>query len=745
MSVSGWTDWHGREKPQFPPYVDWANQIGGELASTRDEAFGLVNDDPDKLVHAHNIDSVVRTLFDFTLPALNNHPRREDVKKIIDEVVDDLQAVEEATPKVPNFADNENFDPENWLPAIPGDLDLPRKSVIVGVIDRGIAIGHRCTRMANGQSRILSAWQQISNRGTASHPMPGSKKLPFGVELLTPEINSRLAASSSNGKLDGDLDEDVFNRAVGLEDYANIHGHRELGRQIAHGTHILNTAAGIGEPADEPEKADRLRIMTVNLPDRSIVGLSGRHLEYFVLFGLLRMVATADRIWSAKHSSGHEKKDLAGYPLIINLSFAKQAGAKDGDDIISRFIKKLNRVRAIFNWQPVYIVMPTGNDNLQRGNAWTYLEPRKEQALEWRIQPEDQSSNYVEVWANAQLERNGSVCNDSLAIQVITPEGRSSPFVLGQPSQYMGITGVVRVYCEQKIHKQSNGKETAMVQYVICAAPTLLHEANPPVAPAGEWLIKVQNRGAANLLVTFNVQTDLSEQPESKTSMLSYFDNEHYQRHHHDTGRLLDSYNYPEKYNCKPPWKRKRIDYDNFIDGDGGRPNPGPVKRHGSLNALARFASEKTGPEGNYKPGAIVVGGYRLTDGRPADYSSTGVGKRPDLKTDRLKKFLAAPIAAFPVDDGYAHTGRLGAGARDGSIVAMQGTSFAASQMTAYAARLLLKDGWNKKFRLKSKIFADAENAEWVKCKYEGYSDIEKTGSGRLPPEAATIIRVLRD
>lgn len=740
MGGSGWTNWNGRRRPQISPYVDWAKHIGGELASTRDKSFGLREGDPDQLVSAHGFDSIVRTLFEFTRPDLNTHPRRDEVEKTILELVGDLQTVAEATPKIPNFADNENFDPSNWLPSIPADLDLPRKTVIVGVIDRGIALGHRCIRMANGKSRILSAWQQIADRGAKNHPLPGSRLLPFGVEFLTSEINSRLAVNSSNGKVDGDLDEDAFNRSVGSEDYVHIHGHRELGRQVAHGTHILNTAAGISEPANEPEKADRLRIMTVNLPDRSIVGFSSRHLEYFVLFGLLRMVAMADKIWSAKHAGGHNKKVLAGYPLIINLSFAKQAGAKDGDDIISRFIKKLNRVRAIFDWQPVYIVIPTGNDNLLRGNGWTYLKPGKKQVIEWRIQPEDQSSNYVEVWANAKLGRDGSVSNDSLAIQVVTPDGRASPFVLGQPGQYMGISGVVRVYCEQKIHKRPNGKKSAMVHYVICAAPTLLHEANPPVAPAGEWLIKMKNVGTSDLLTMFNVQTDQSDQPESNNSMLSYFDNEHYQRHHHDTGHTLDAYNYPEKDNCKPPHKNRRIDYDNFVDGDKNRRNPGPVRRHGSLNALARFASEKTTPSGNYKPGAIVVGGYRLTDGRPADYSSTGVGRRPSWQEG-----IAAPIAALPVDDGYAHTGRLGSGARDGSIVAMQGTSFAASQMTACAARLLLKDGWKRKFRLKKKIFDDAAIAEWGSCNYEGYSDIEKTGGGRLPPETVTIARVRRD
>lgn len=735
-----WKDWSDRSNPHVPPYIDWAKKIGGELYSSRQDGEAFM-EDADFLAPAPRFDGVARQLFAPLLVGVPDGPRRNEIQDAIEELVKELEQVEEATPKIPAFANNDAFEPENWLPPIPDDLELPKNSVIACVIDRGIALGHRAVRLVDGKTRIVAAWQQISDRSGAVGPVPDGKKLPFGVELLATDIDKRLAAHSSNGQVDGDLDEDAFNRAVGSEDYRNIHGHRELGRQVAHGTHVLNTAAGVDALTDPDNLAERLRIMTVNLPDRTLVGLSSRNLDYFVLFGLLRMIGLADKIWTSKYPGEPGTDCRKGFPVIINLSFAKQAGSKDADDQISRFMVKLNKLRADLNWQPVYLVTPTGNDNLRRGNAWTKLKSGKQRVLEWRIAPEDQSSNYVEVWSQASMKANGQVRNDALALQVTTPDGRVSSYVRGQPGQVMKLGKEARVYCEQKIRTRDDGSVYPMIQYVICTAPTLLQEADPPQATPGEWLIKVKNLRSRRrkLFVSFSVQTDQSDQPESQAAMLSYFDNEHYQRFRAN-GRISDTYNYPEKLCGKPPSSDARLDYDNYIDGDKNRRNPGPVRRHGTMNAIAGFRTKPLRDQNGYMPGAIIVGGHRLSDGRPASYSSTGLGFRPHGNDTNL----AAPIAAMPVDDGYAHLGRLGAGARDGSVVAMQGTSFAAAQMTALTARLLLDNRWDTKYQLRAAVFKAAQKAEWTDVTYNGYADIEKVGGGRLPPLPSSGVRVPR-
>jgi hypothetical protein len=83
--------------------------------------------------------------------------------------------------------------------------------------------------------------------------------------------------------------------------------------------------------------------------------------------------------------------------------------------------------------------------------------------------------------------------------------------------------------------------------------------------------------------------------------------------------------------------------------------------------------------------GVVAIGGFRLNDRRPAPYSGAGSG------LDDAEIGRAAPTAAFPSDDGYAHFGLLSDGARDGSVMALRGTSFACAAATRLVTEAVLK------------------------------------------------------
>ena len=126
---------------------------------------------------------------------------------------------------------------------------------------------------------------------------------------------------------------------------------------------------------------------------------------------------------------------------------------------------------------------------------------------------------------------------------------------------------------------------------------------------------------------------------------------------------------------------------------------------------------------------------YRNSDGKPASYSATGIGKKTGEGNS------AAPTAAFPTDDGAAHFGILSAGAANGSVVAMQGTSFASAQATRFIAMGYMQDSYSNYKSHKQYLYLSAKvmnkkdyNSRQNKNPpyYRSHTDPETTGGGRL-------------
>ncbi|MEM9140908.1 MAG: hypothetical protein AAGB15_13870, partial [Pseudomonadota bacterium] len=211
--------------------------------------------------------------------------------------------------------------------------------------------------------------------------------------------------------------------------------------------------------------------------------------------------------------------------------------------------------------------------------------------------------------------------------------------------------------------------------------------------------------------------------PGRAIGLRSYFDDPVYRTHGED-GRLIESYAYPG-----PDGKRPAL-----TDWDAS--NLSPVLRHGTMNASAAHEY------------VACVGGYRVSDGKPAAYSATGRGRKSGK--DDATGFKAgfedggrrgAPTAVLPTDDGPAHFGVLAAGAANGSVVAMQGTSFAAPQ----AVRIIVETHLSDKAagRTGRKILFDvakqAEREDRARrdqgdgSHYPSEVDIDNGGAGRIP------------
>lgn len=720
-----WKGWTSYEPEAENPYADWFLSRGGDQASN----FGRVGVADPGLI-AKSSEQIVGDRFNSGLRAIL------ESKELYGGIV------------APDFMLNSEFiKGSSW--ELPGVEHLPHPhpdTVVVGIIDTGIALGHRSTRRSDGSTRFLAAWQQSADLSILSDELRQRQgHLPFGRELFANDIDQLLDEHSIGERKDGWLDEEAFNRAAGLVDFRNTRGHRDLTLRAAHGIHVLDRAVGC-DPRRDPEFADRVRMIAINLPNREIVGLSGSFLEQYVLLGIARIVEIADAFAKrAKQSKDTTHHPTHGdhYPVIINLSFGKQAGAPDRSGPIARMIEAINERKKVesdssqekipiaesryIDKGAVYITIPAGNDNLLKGNAVTKLQKlgdmKSRKNLPWRVLPEDRSSNYVEIWSDKLVAADIVDQKIPLRVSIELPNGVPWGASLDKSWQDLlnnlpiddsqdihrvfrnEIADIARVYCRLvKIKREhENHPDEYRIHYFICAAPTLVQDPGSPAAPAGLWNIELENMTRKELCVFVSIQTDQSAMPDGITGLRSYFEDETYKLLDETTGRFIDSYPYPDEHMPRILTEDKLQEYLGI-----GNDRAETVKRHGTMNAIGSDAPI------NY---SIVPGGYRATDGAPAAYSATGTlgTSQPVVKSDPIG-------AALVTDDGPAHPGILSAGARDGSAVAMRGTSFAASQVTRIIVEQLVEG------------VTDMDPNKWIARQSYDDNGIIRKNEERLPP-----------
>lgn len=608
---------------------------------------------------------------------------------------------------LPEFALPEPFVPpplqDDWLPD--PELfaeyfdDLPSgDDVIVGIVDEGIALGHNRFRKSDGKTRFLHNWQQGGVWRDPPHPFA----LPFGRDMFQKEINDNLQAESWPASYSGELDEEAFNRSLGITDFMHATASRAVDRSAAHGTHVLDLAAGSSGAFDEIDP-DRTRILSVTLPPRPVVGLAGTFLAFFAIQGMLRMIDLADLI------SLKVKGRRGGFPVVINMSYGQQAGPKDGQALFERFVKALNEYRENQSYLPVRLVMPAGNDNLQRCRARWNIKAKDKLPLPWRILPEDQSANFVEIWTDGVHK---SMTQSPVSIDITMPNGsKVKNLNVGKPGFFDEI-----IDADGHVHGRIYTRRVQMpgrshlyrFNHVICVAPTLFHDAvGWKAAPAGIWLLEIQNDLSKGKLETYiHVQVDQAARPDEDTSGRSYFDNPKYRTHEKD-GRLRDTYRYP--LTGRKSDNRERAN------------KVGAVQRKGTHNSIATFDE------------ILVIGGYRESDGRPAPYSSSTQG---DRSVPPGRKLLTC---AMPSETAPHYWGQLGAGTRSGSAVALSGTSFATAHMTRLILDELLAGG-------DPDLVGSNKWAEDAAKRADGRNEAHplKVGAGRLPSKKSPLDRLGR-
>lgn len=552
-----------------------------------------------------------------------------------------------------------------FLPKPAKKVVVPKGSVVMAVIDTGIAVGHELFRSedANGDplSQVEFFWNMDgSGVDTSAFPTDWIDATSSGNGWTGRGLSELLKQNMHAGL----LDDPAFYASIGATDWAT-RAHTPIAHRRSHGTHVMGLCAGFPtNDAGAEQDASKRPIIAVNLRAQDVADPSGMMLTLSLPLVFLYILERYSRF---------EIEDQPGKrpPLVINFSFGNFAGPHDGTGLIEREIEAM--LQAVRAFEPnSQIVLPAGNGNQSRCHAKIELtKDEQKKTLPWRVQPGDASISSAQVWLDAE----GS--GQSVTLTIEGPGGlppvslnSSGLFDLALLQDSAGALVGIAYYLSPTLSIYKRG----LFQLMLFATSHPLDVG--PFAPSGLWNLTLQaNPEGGAIGMHAWIERDETLPGFSEFGRQSYFDDPLYARF-----------------------------YEPGVDADalesrliGGRLGYDPlnsaalVQRAGTLNG---FAGGK---------GPIVIGGFvkaPLPQNSPmALYSSTG------LTREGVDAF---PDASARSDDSSVKQGVLSAGSASGSFVPMNGTSVSAPQV----ARLVANELASGNAAGPSEISAIATNVE---------------------------------
>lgn len=495
---------------------------------------------------------------------------------------------------------------------------------VFGVIDDSLALAHANFLGAGRAPRTAFFWRQ-DGRGQGAKP----EGFGYGHELTAADI----AAAIDRHVYGGLVDESAVYAALGL----STMGHcwpkgkvpfHALDTAVSHGTHVTDLAVGPRTAAaqianlppgyDAPpawqlagDDASRCAIVVVQLDYDTVKDTSGGSLNVHVLDGLMYILSRC----------GDEAQ------VTVNISMGNVAGPHDGTMLLERAMAQLVQLHG----GRLQLVLPAGNSYQLRTHANLPLAPGASGTLYWRVQPDDSTQSFVELWVQEGCE--------GVAVE-LTPPGHTGPLA----SCGIGESGLWR---------DAGGRPMAALIYpdrvatgergtcaLLAVAPTFAFAADAATAPSGVWKIRLTNRGSTPAVVDAYVERDDVVLGTRGGARQSHFED--------DPALAWDEQYDPSAFVDEP----RRMT---------------PIRRGGNFNSIATGA------------GVQSAGGRRFGDGSWAHYSP----RTPDPDAARPSRpgVVKVPSASAASDEDPALQGLKAAGTRSGAVARLAGTSDAAPQV----------------------------------------------------------------
>ncbi|WP_434053123.1 MAG: S8 family serine peptidase [Roseibium sp.] len=499
--------------------------------------------------------------------------------------------------------------------------DLQSKTLnVLAVIDDGIPFAHRNFRAADGKrSRLEFCWLQSAHKRDADE----TPSVLFGCELTRGDIEQLVHIHGG--------DEDALYEEAGASQRQFGSG-AAIRRLATHGANVMDIAAGAN-----PDKGDlppeETRLIAVQLPNTYGWDTSSFGKDMYMLSAVHYILERAERI-----AAGYGVPDIR---VTINISYGFSAGRHDGKGELEAAIDELVEKRRELG-RPTAIVIPSGNTFLDRLHGEIRAEDLGSGTFDftWRVQPNDRSSNYLEIWFPDQLDPG------DFGIEVASPFGEVKAGLVLQPDpayQHGDPRNfeTIRTGPGDAIGQISldNHRRSGRWRVLIALAPSEPHDATLAAAPAGDWKVWLKRDSAApsdHEPIYLWVQRDIDLEAFLTGSRQSYL---------HDNGyRLFD---------------------DRGSGEDIDRPES-YVKRFGSINGMATGVTTLVVSGAVPRVGALP-GNAEI---EASSFSSAGKSGAGDA--------VGSVDCAAPADRSNISPGIVAAGTRSSSYASVQGTSVAA-------------------------------------------------------------------
>ncbi|MEM7694081.1 MAG: hypothetical protein AAF318_06505 [Pseudomonadota bacterium] len=525
---------------------------------------------------------------------------------------------------------------------------LPKNLTVIGVIEDAIPFANRAFLDGDGHTRVDYCWLQAAPED-ASTP-----RVRVGRELLGADIDDLRVRLGH--------DEVALYREAGAATPHPRYG-VSIERHATHGSLVMDVAAGHTNPA---EADDAVRIIAVQLPNVVAWDTSSFGKEMYMVAAVHYILERADHLrrqYAPKlNEAGEEVYDPL--PVVINFSYGFSGGPHGGSETgrtglaIEDALDEMVAARRAH--APTAMVLPSGNTFSDRLHAVlplsSFVPGETTKHLRWRLQPNDRTSNFLELWFPAGVEEG------EFSVALTQPDGSS----LGVPvmTSSPGETAPPGTIGQMTMDRHRGTRLRVMIAlaptepepiFVEGAAPRV-----PAAAAAGVWTVAITHTAGAlgDGAILAYIQRDDEPTQLKSGARQSYFD--------------------------APAFA---LFGEDGAFGNADAP-ASAVKRFGTLNGLGTGAT--TTVVAGYRPTARAA--YVATVGVPENYSSAG------------------PLAATPTDasvdasaqtsGGRAMPGMMAAGVLSGSRGRMAGTSVAAPQVARWIAHALAsgegpaKDEW---------------------------------------------------
>ena len=306
----------------------------------------------------------------------------------------------------------------------PEAIEATGRNVVIGVVDWGVDVAHPNFVRPDGSSRFLAVWDQ---RDAPSNAAPN----PYGYGRV--------------------LTRDVIDAALATEDpYDSLGYHPEEGDPLhngAHGTHVLDIAAGNGAAPESPMGlAPEADLVFVHLSAGRLGGLA-------TLGDSVRILEALDFI----------RRTAGNRPWVINISLGRHSGGHRGLTLVEQGMDFM-----LMEAPGRAIVQSCGNYYLAHAHASGRLLPGHRRTLTWQTGRADVTPNELEIWYPTgdrfHVELNAPVGNAKFDAGL----GEITPIVIA--SEEVG-----RIY-----HRKRD--------------PTGEHHINiflRPGAPSGNWQVEL--------------------------------------------------------------------------------------------------------------------------------------------------------------------------------------------------------------------------------------------------------------